>query len=68
MLRKATIFRRKTLAQAIPNVFCFNPAHISRLDARAQKGEEISLLQLRGRQQCRLTSYAVWAIISTDSS
>jgi hypothetical protein len=33
-----------------------------------KKDEDISLLQLRGRQQCCLTNYAVWAIISTDSS
>ena len=32
-----------------------------------KKDEEISLLQLRGRQRCCLTSYVVWAIILTES-
>src|SRR3989442_12588103 len=67
MLYKTTILRRKTIANryrmcsvSIQLIF-----HVSMRGHK--KDEEISLLQLRGRQRCCLTSYVVWAIILTES-
>jgi len=46
-------------------LYCFGPADISRLDARAQKNEKTILPDRQ--THCCLNSYVLWAVILTES-